>query len=396
MKLKVALLVVWLASTVSAQNRNGDANVVGVVVGYLPYSSGSYLGSPCLLLLPNGDYVASYDWNSHKRSIPLWDRTVIMKSTDKGRSWVEVAKLLTQHWSSLFYANDAIYIVGPTKKNGDLAIQKSQDGGYTWTSANNEHTGLLAQGEYHSAPTPVIINEGRLWKAVERRNESGKRCALIISAPLNSNLLLQKSWTFSNCLDYNPNWLAGTNGWIEGNAVVNTDASVSILMRVQATNYAEIHSKAAKITVSPDGKHLSFDPGNDFIDMPGATSKKFTVRFDSVTGKYYSLVNRIRDAELKFLKIKGLNAGDIRNTISLISSEDLRTWKLEKDVLSIPYELDTALRRFSKKGIQYPDWQFEGTDIIYLLRTSAEDGLGGGLDYHDANYITFHRLKNFR
>ena len=40
--------------------------------------------------------------------------------------------------------------------------------------------------------------------------------------------------------------------------------------------------------------------------------------------------------------------------------------------------------------------QFEGEDIIAVSRTAHDDGLGGAHDMHDANYLTFHRVRDFR
>ena len=42
-------------------------------------------------------------------------------------------------------------------------------------------------------------------------------------------------------------------------------------------------------------------------------------------------------------------------------------------------------------GFQYVDWQFDGQDIIYLVRTAY----GGGHNYHDSNRITFHRFRGY-
>jgi len=43
-------------------------------------------------------------------------------------------------------------------------------------------------------------------------------------------------------------------------------------------------------------------------------------------------------------------------------------------------------------GFQYVDFMIEGNDILYLCRTA----MNGAHNYHDANYQTFHRIKNFR
>ena len=80
-----------------------------------------------------------------------------------------------------------------------------------------------------------------------------------------------------------------------------------------------------------------------------------------------------------------------RNVLSLFTSVDLIHWELCKTLI----EDDSALsweESIEQVAFQYPDWQFDGDDIIYVLRTAY----GGAADYHDANRITFHRLTNFR
>jgi hypothetical protein len=49
-----------------------------------------------------------------------------------------------------------------------------------------------------------------------------------------------------------------------------------------------------------------------------------------------------------------------------------------------------------KHAFQYVDWLFEGDDIIAVSRTAYDDGQGGAHRAHDANYLTFHRIANFR
>ena len=49
-----------------------------------------------------------------------------------------------------------------------------------------------------------------------------------------------------------------------------------------------------------------------------------------------------------------------------------------------------------KHAWQYVDWQFEGDDVIFVSRTAFDDSLGGAHGAHDANYLTFHRIIDFR
>ena len=77
-----------------------------------------------------------------------------------------------------------------------------------------------------------------------------------------------------------------------------------------------------------------------------------------------------------------------RNTVALNCSPDLRSWRMKAQILHHP---DVEVH-----GFQYLDWQFEGKDLAVVCRTAYDDGLGGAHNFHDANYMTFHRIENFR
>ena len=66
----------------------------------------------------------------------------------------------------------------------------------------------------------------------------------------------------------------------------------------------------------------------------------------------------------------------------------MRNWTIHKIVLEHP--------EVKKHGFQYVEWLFEGDDIIFLSRTAFDDETGGAHNNHDANYLTFHRIKDFR
>ena len=40
-------------------------------------------------------------------------------------------------------------------------------------------------------------------------------------------------------------------------------------------------------------------------------------------------------------------------------------------------------------GFQYVDWQFDGDDLIYVVRTAYR----GARNFHDSNQIMFRRLQ---
>ena len=74
-----------------------------------------------------------------------------------------------------------------------------------------------------------------------------------------------------------------------------------------------------------------------------------------------------------------------RNTLVLISSEDLIHWKKHFTVLYSP--------DIKQHGFQYADWTIEKNDIITAVRTAYGPITNGS---HDANHITFHRIRSFR
>src|SRR5262249_635473 len=119
-----------------------------------------------------------------------------------------------------------------------------------------------------------------------------------------------------------------------------------------------------------------------FLTLPGG-SKKFTIRHDPVSQLYWTLSNPVRGVSLS-----KRNSGTVRNTLALMSSADLRTWRLRSVIL---YHPDVE-----KHGFQYADWLFDGDDLLVASRTAFDDGLGGAHRQHDANYLTFHRVKQFR
>ncbi|HPF03643.1 MAG TPA: exo-alpha-sialidase, partial [Bacteroidales bacterium] len=138
---------------------------------------------------------------------------------------------------------------------------------------------------------------------------------------------------------------------------------------------------AAIVNVSDDGKTVAFDPAKGFIDFIGG-ARKFTIRFDETSRRYWTICNMAGE------EYSDLDAGSVRNTLVIKSSKDLINWTVHEILLHHP--------DVKKHGFQYIDWQFEGKDIIYVSRTAYDDNSGGANNYHDANYMTFHRIKNFR
>ena len=231
----------------------------------------------------------------------------------------------------------------------------------------------------------MVIHNVRIWRAIENaKSESTKwgirYSAMVISAPVDADLLNASSWTTTNFLTHNPTYLDGKfGGWIEGNAVVTPEGKLVDILRVATSEKGR--ELAAVVNISEDGLKASFDPSTDFMEFVGG-ARKFSIRYDPKSKYYWTICNMISP------EFAGMDAGSVRNTLLLKSSSDLKNWTVNKVLLHHPDGL--------KHGFQYVDWQFDGRDIFFLSRTSYDDEFGGADNFHNANYLTFHRINNFR
>ncbi len=354
----------------------------GVVIDHQPASTGEYIGSPSVAVLSDGTYIASHDLFGPKSGMRTEGVTRVFTSHDHGATWRQIAEVHGQFWSTLFVHLGALYLIGTRGEYGDIVIRRSGDGGAHWTEPTDETNGVLFRGRYHCAPDPVVESGGRIWRAFEDR-EGGARWgewfrAMMLSAPSDADLLRASNWTKSNALARDPSWLGGEfGGWLEGNAVVTRHGRIVDFLRVDTQH----GGKTAVIDISRDGRTATFDPRTGFVDFP-AVASKFTIRYGQKSRRYWTLGNVLG------AQFRDRAAGTVRNELALLDSKDLRHWEIRRIVLEHPDPL--------KHAFQYVDWQFDGGDIIAVARTAWDDDAGGAHTYHDANYLTFHRIRNFR
>jgi hypothetical protein len=308
---------------------------------------------------------------------------VLFRSDDRGKTWRRISHIDGVYWASLFTHRGAVYLMGTDRQYGDTIIVRSDDQGKAWTSPTDaQHGLLLSDANYHCAPVPIVEHKGRLWRAMEDYRGDGPRNrrfgAFMMSIDADADLMDADNWVQSNRLEDQADYLDGkVFGWLEGNAVVTPEGGIVDILRV----HRHVDERAAIITISDDGTQATFDPDRDFVFFPGG-SKKFTIRFDPQSKLYWTLANYI-PAEFSHHK-----PDHTRNTLAVLTSTDLREWELCKVLIAHPDVF--------RHGYQYADWVFEGDDIVALVRTAHDDGLGGAHNFHDANFLTFHRIENFR
>ncbi|MCC6681035.1 MAG: exo-alpha-sialidase [Phycisphaeraceae bacterium] len=380
-------LVLSASPNISAQTTlfNG-VEVPGVVIAHSPASSEKYISCPAIAILPNGDYVASHNiFGPNTTDVGIY-LTRVYRSTDKGQTWSH-AVTLNHLQANLFVHNQALYMLGAPGGRKELTIRKSTNGGLTWTSPTNSTNGILLSSSvygYHTSSVPMVVHDGRIWRAYEDNATGGdwpgQFRAAMMSAPIGSDLLNAASWTHTNALASNPSWLPGNDfrGWLESNAVVDRNGQVVNVIRVDVS---EGKPEKAAIIRSPNLNTLTFNPGNDIIDMPGGT-KKFTIRYSPAADKYLTVASIVNEDNYD----PNRKPERIRNIMALLSSDNLESWTVEQIIVQ-------DLSDVSKIGFQYMDWQFDGSDIVIVSRTAYPDGLGGAHNFHDANFMTFHRVS---
>ena len=383
---RIAAVVAVVVATAGV----GAATPPGVVIDHLPAATGSYVGSPSIARLPDGRLLATHDHFGPASSEWTSAVTAVFSSADAGASWERVATVDGAFWSNVFCHSGAVWLLGPTHHHGALVIRRSDDGGRTWTRPDGPTTGLLAEGEWHTAPMPVLEHAGRLWRGVEDASggrEWGKRYApVVMSAAVDADLLDRASWRFTPPVPRDPAWLGGRFvGWLEGNLVADADGNLLDILRVEAGVLApgEVE-RAAVVRVAPDGARAWFDPAEGFVALPGG-AKKFAIRRDPSPGKpvWWTLASACPPA-----LAEGRKPAAVRNTLVLLRSENLRDWERRAILLWHP--------DVTRHAFQYVDWIFDGDDILAVSRTAFDDDDGGAKSAHDANFLTFHRVAGFR
>ena len=365
-------------------------------VKYQDPATKTYLGSPSIIRLDDGSLLATHDYfgpgcpRNYENEEHL---TSVYRSSDEGESWINVTHVANAYWSSLFKHKGDIYLFGISQQYGSIVIRRSEDNGNTWTHPKDESTGLLFRGgyfhdppNYHTAPVPILKAKSRLYRAFEDCTPciwgTGFQ-SFVISADEDSNLLDSANWTMSNKLPFKKEWTpeewgeVKAPGWLEGNVIEAPNGEIWNILRVNSDPAVD---KAAVVKVSDDGKNITFDPVTGFIDFPGGMTK-FTIRRDPITKLYLTLSNNNTVPSW----------ATQRNILSLHVSEDLIHWHHKKTLLEDDQNLPLE-ESLGFTGFQYVDWQFDGEDIIYLVRTAYD----GAHNFHDANRVTFWKLNDFR
>jgi len=337
-----------------------QANAVIIAVKRpLPVST---LANPNLLVLHNGDYLASITGaQTPGGGSALW------RSADKGSRWTLVHDGFEINRYSLFELRGSLYLIGNIGNEKVTRIYKSSDNGVTWTSNTWKGNG----GE--DAPSQVDIANGRIWKAAYSGRGPG-----FYSAPTNADLMLESSWTLS-VASYGTFTLANGQRFKPGNELSLLKSKAGILYNLGRDQVYRPGDgwRPGLTTIQPDLNDLTktkWDPNYAGPRLPGNENGKCTARFDPIGGHYWALTSGTLRRELNLYSARdvGGKIGDFQFRATILKGDSFN------------------------EGFNYPFIQFDGDDIIFVSRTAWETHRGTATRWHNGNLFTFHRIKSFR
>ena len=352
---------------------------IGTIVNYLHpedpayISSGRFLCSPGLCLLPSGKLLASMDVFDHGAAQNL---TLIFESIDNGNNWQYLTELRPCFWGKLFVHRGRLYMLGMSCEYGDMLIGVSDDEGRTWTPPVRLFSGANAREiGWHKAPMPIVEHEGILYTAIDYGAwKHGGHANCIASCAADADLLNPANWHMTDPLPYDSKWngvpKGEVQGLLEGNAVAAPDGSILNILRIQQFKADPAWGTAIALKLTDRDQSLSFDHA---INFPLGTSSKFVIL--KMKNTYVAIGNEPHMPE----------APAARNLLSVAISDDLVQWQIVERVV------DGRAYDRTKVAFQYPDMVLSGDDLVILSRTSW----GGASSFHDSNMITCHRINNF-
>lgn len=329
-----------------------------------------YTASPSIAILPDGSYLVTLNHFGHGSTASTSGLTFVYQSLDRGNSWNRIATIDDMKRGSLFvHPNGNVFLLGYRAAPGDIVIRRSDDGGHSWSTPDDDQTGLLRKGNFGGTPNRGVIYGERVWFAV-----GGTR---FFSAPVNSDWLKANSWTMSASarIDQAP---------VDGNLII-TEAQITASDTIPPTLMPKVGGHALTVLIhsvnSP--RKIQHPSIEDWVAIPGG-EKKFAAAWDPGSGYFIALTNPV----LPKYADSGWPPELIRNVGALVYSKDLREWHMAHIFIQSPH--------VDYEAFQYFSFDFDDEDLIIASRTALHIENRKPPRGHDSNMITFHRIAGFR
>lgn len=355
-----------------------------------------YVEGPGLVRFDDGGLVAVVpvvprgEWSEARRATT--SRCHIVRSDDAGRTWRQVSEL--PYYSAVPWLHDGKLFLfankgGTKQRNDDLLLLRSDDRGATWTDAVT-----LFKGHYWNCHTGLVMRDGTLYWAIDDLS-AGPRGPCLVAGDLSGDPLDPRAWRISKPVPFfnvpqelvNPKFGKPRGMYLEPN-VIEVNGRVRVLVTVKPNGQTTANLCGVFDAVDEGGKlDLQFV---QWSPMPGG-QLKFCILRDDVSKMFWATCNLVVDSQGQV---------DFKNPGHDRYRGDFRTRGNDRRFLMLMYGLD-GLNWFQAgcvaqaadlgKSFMYARPVIDGDDLAIIARSSID-----APDNHDADYATFHRVRDFR
>lgn len=344
-------------------------------------------------------------------------------SDNRGSSFSKVGEYPFMH-ARPFRAGNRIYILGHCS---DLNIIYSEDNGMSWSQPEK----LTDGDDWHQAPCNVLYKNKHIYIVMEKRRDMGitgwmvnNIAPVLMRGSIDKDLSKKENWTFSSELYFGdavdkekleytgipfywttpstyveiaPGRGCAEIGWLETNIVKFEDKNhylydertIHLFMRAHTggTGYCTIAkvienedgTMTTKLENAPSGKKLVYVP------MPGG-QMKFHILYDETSNLYWLLSTQATDSmtRAEMLPVDRYNLpNNERRRLVLHFSKNCFDWC---------FAGVAAIGENEKMSRHYAAMEIDGNNLYIVSRSGDENAR----DAHDTNFVSFHKIENFR
>lgn len=319
--------------------------------------------------------------------------TYIISSFNGGANWKIISQLPFYSAVPWIFKN-SLYLLamreGTEYRNDNFYILRSRDNGKTWSDPV-----LLFSGHFWNCHTGMVVKDNTLYWAIDDLGLKQKRGPRALACDLLKDPMEPESWRMSDPVPFvgipklliNQDYSKYSSSYLEPN-VVNVYGKLRMILTV----------KPASQTTSGLCAVLDIKDLGDKLDLtfvqyhprPGG-QLKFCIIWDEVSGLFWSTANIIVDSQNTF---EWWGNGNNHDTYtSPVGGNDRRFLMLFYGLDGLNWFPAGCIARARKisQSFMYATLVVDGNDLAIISRSSIN-----APDQHDADYATFHRIKNFR
>jgi len=358
-----------------------------------------YVEGPGLLRLDDGRLLAVVpvvpraEWSRARRADH--SRTHILRSSDAGKTWQPLSEL--PYYSAVPWAQQGLVYLfankgGSAVRNDDLLLLRSTDGGQTWSQPVT-----LFQGHFWNCHTGMVVRDKRLYWAVDDLALGAKRGPRVVAGDLSRDPLDPRAWRISDPVPFpgipdaltNPRFAQGSSQYLEPN-VIDVQGRLRVLATVKPKRQSTT-GLCAVLDIDDNGRKIDLK-FTQYYPMPGG-QLKFCVIWDEVSCMFWATTNLVVDSQGTFdwweaARKQGDFTGHDR-----IGGNDRRFLMLLYSLDGLNWFQAGCVARAGKvsQSFMYARPVIDKNDLAIISRTSID-----APNQHDADYATFHRVREFR